>query len=280
MGDSKQLHAKIVACFIAVYFALILLEIFLSRRAALKTHSVKECLADLGTGLIHLGLSLVIPLTAQVYFLNIAYKHSPFNFAPGIPQFVIAFLLTDLFYYLQHRLNHEWDIFWAFHQAHHTSQEFNLFTGIRVSWVTPFIAAVFLTPIAFLGIRPEYVMISVTLVFYGQWWCHTSLVGKLGVVEKVLNTPSSHRVHHSPDGKICRHNYAGFLILWDRLFGTYRAETEVVREFGTSYGYVGYNPFVINLGGFKNYILERVRSRQVEQEVLSNGKKPIPQEIV
>jgi len=114
--------------------------------------------------------------------------------------------------------------------------------------------------VAWLGIRPDYILLSLTLVFYGQWWCHTTLIGKLGPLEKILNTPSSHRVHHSPDPAICHHNYAGVLIIWDRLLGTYRPERATVTEFGTSYGFVGHNPFVINLGGFVRYLRPR-RSR-------------------
>jgi hypothetical protein len=52
------------------------------------------------------------------------------------------------------------------------------------------------------------------------------LIGKLGPLEWVLNTPSHHRVHHARNPKYLDKNYAGTLIIWDRMFGTFQAEEE------------------------------------------------------
>ncbi len=59
-----------------------------------------------------------------------------------------------------------------------------------------------------------------------QFWIHTELVGHLGPVERVLNTPSHHRVHHAINPHYLDRNYAGILITWDRIFGTFEPERE------------------------------------------------------
>lgn len=55
-------------------------------------------------------------------------------------------------------------------------------------------------------------------------WLHTEIVDQIGPLEYVLNTPSHHRVHHSRNPEYIDKNYGGMLIIWDRLFNTFKAE--------------------------------------------------------
>jgi sterol desaturase/sphingolipid hydroxylase (fatty acid hydroxylase superfamily) len=75
---------------------------------------------------------------------------------------------------------------------------------------------------------------------------HTELVRSLGPLEWVLNTPSHHRAHHSRDKNWLDCNFGGVLIVFDRMFGTFRPEPP---ERGLNYGLVGdqgsTNPFQI-----------------------------------
>lgn len=243
----------IVGPLAVIHIILIFMECWWSSKKNANIFSVKESLASLSTGVIHQLITGVIPLAAKVYFWQLVYDIAPYKFGPTTTHYILGFLLADLFYYLQHRLNHESPFFWSLHQAHHSSLELNLSTGARVSWFTPFFSAIFFAPIAFLGIHPNVILVSLILVFYGQWWCHTRLIHKVGFLEKILNTPSSHRVHHSPDPKLTRTNYAGLLIIWDRMLGTYKSEETLITDFGTKKGFVGYNPFVINTRGLIRY---------------------------
>ena len=69
-------------------------------------------------------------------------------------------------------------------------------------------------------------MAAVSLNTLYQFWIHTELVGSLGPLEKVLNTPSHHRVHHARNPGYLDRNYAAVFIVWDRLFGTFAPERE------------------------------------------------------
>merc|ERR1719456_643882 len=54
-----------------------------------------------------------------------------------------------------------------------------------------------------------------------QFWIHTEVIGWLGPLEYIFNTASHHRMHHRPPGN---RNYAGVLIIWDRIYGTFECE--------------------------------------------------------
>ncbi len=64
---------------------------------------------------------------------------------------------------------------------------------------------------------------------------------KIPFIEGILNTPSAHRVHHGSNAIYIDKTYGGILMLWDRFFGTYEAETEKV-EYGVTTGFQGHNP--------------------------------------
>ncbi len=84
-------------------------------------------------------------------------------------------------------------------------------------------------------------------VLLWQFWIHTEAVDKMWKpIELVMNTPSHHRVHHATNPRYLDSNYAGTLIIWDRLFGTFVPELEedrprygIVKNIGT------FNPFRI-----------------------------------
>lgn len=262
--NSQTMNTKSILTIVGVglgivYLGLMIFEYWWSKKKNDGYVSLKESAASYSTGVIHQGLYMLLPMGTQVYFLHLAYSFAPYKLPFNALHFILAFILADLFYYLQHRLNHTYGFFWSMHQTHHSSVELSLATGARVSWFTPLCSSVILAPIPFLGIHPEMVLLCMGLIFYGQWWCHSRYIPKLGFLEKIINTPSSHRVHHSPKSEHCRSNYAGFFIIWDRMFGTYVSEDQEITTFGTSDGFVGHNPALINLRGPVRYFKSLVK---------------------
>jgi hypothetical protein len=47
-------------------------------------------------------------------------------------------------------------------------------------------------------------------------------------LEWIFNTPSHHRVHHGSNPQYIDKNYGNWLIIWDRMFGTFEEERETV----------------------------------------------------
>jgi sterol desaturase/sphingolipid hydroxylase (fatty acid hydroxylase superfamily) len=84
---------------------------------------------------------------------------------------------------------------------------------------------------------------AVSLIY--QFWIHTEVIRKLPApLEWVLNTPSHHRVHHGKNPVYLDRNHGGVLIVWDRLFGTFQAETDPV-SYGLTKDIHTFNPFRI-----------------------------------
>lgn len=138
---------------------------------------------------------------------------------------VLLFVLDDLCYYAFHRVHHEVRLFWASHVVHHSSGRYNLSTAVRQTW-TPMTGLPFWLVLPLLGFAPWMVLTQQSISLIYQFWIHTERVGRLGPLEWVLNTPSHHRVHHGSNAGYLDVNYGGILIVWDRLFGTFRPEVE------------------------------------------------------
>jgi sterol desaturase/sphingolipid hydroxylase (fatty acid hydroxylase superfamily) len=133
----------------------------------------------------------------------------------------MLFFLTDLAFYIEHRCSHRIRLLWASHSVHHSSEMMLATTAYRLSW-TPILSGVFLfyLPIVWIGYDPVWVygMVSVSLTY--QFCVHTELVGRIGWLERIVNTPSAHRVHHASNPEYLDKNYGGVLLIWDHLFGS------------------------------------------------------------
>lgn len=173
------------------------------------------------------------------------YQFRLFDLGWTIPVMVACFFAEDLAYYWFHRIAHERRFFWASHVVHHSSQHYNLTTALRQSWTgTLGFCFIFHLPLPLLGFPPLMVLMFSGFSLIYQFWIHTETIDRMGPLEWVMNTPSHHRVHHATNPNYLDANYAGVLIIWDRLFGTFIAEDSkekiqygIVSQLGT------FNPF-------------------------------------
>jgi sterol desaturase/sphingolipid hydroxylase (fatty acid hydroxylase superfamily) len=138
--------------------------------------------------------------------------------------FAALVVLEDLTYYVFHRVSHEARLFWASHEAHHSSASYNFSTAVRQTWTGWIHGWLFWLPLPLLGFPVEWVLFQQGVSLVYQFFVHTELVGSLGPLEWILNTPSHHRVHHATNLEYLDKNYAGILIIWDRIFGTFEPE--------------------------------------------------------
>jgi len=162
---------------------------------------------------------------------------------------VFLLFVDDFAYYWFHRFSHEIRFFWNFHVVHHSSNQYNLSVAVRQSWFGGIAHWIFYVPVALLGF-PFWAFATMhgfNLIY--QFWIHTKLVGKIGFLEKILNTPSHHRVHHGVNNQYLDKNYAGIFIVWDKLFGTFVEESETPR-YGIIKSLNSYNMLWINTHGW------------------------------
>ena len=206
-------------------------------------YAPKDMWASLAMGVG--SLVTVTALNAGVFlFATWLYAHRLCDVGHGALAWAVALVGWDFAYYWHHRLEHECRMFWASHVNHHSSRYFNLSTALRQPW-TPVTMLLFFPPLAAVGVPPWMIMVSGGLNLIYQFWIHTEVIGKLPRwVEAVFNTPSHHRVHHGANTEYLDRNYAGVLIVWDRLFGTFTEERARV-VYGLTKNITTYNPFVI-----------------------------------
>ncbi|HVG57036.1 MAG TPA: sterol desaturase family protein [Hyalangium sp.] len=187
-------------------------------------HTVKDTAASLAMGLGNLVVTLFWKGVAFAFY-TVLYQLTPLKMGSGLLAWVLLFFAEDLCYYWYHRVHHESRFFWASHVVHHSSQHYNLSTALRQPWVT-MTGLPFWAPLALLGFSPAMIVTAQSISLLYQYWIHTESIGRLGPLEWVLNTPSHHRVHHAANPQYLDKNYAGILIIWDRLFGTFAPEVE------------------------------------------------------
>lgn len=143
-------------------------------------------------------------------------------------------LSVDLAYYWLHRCSHEIRWMWALHSVHHSARQITFSVAYRLGWTSLLSGPwLFLIPVCWIGFDPRMVALMYAANLLYQFWLHTEMVPKLGFLERFLNTPSHHRVHHAIEPEYLDRNYGGVLILWDRLFGTFSEErTGAPRSYG------------------------------------------------
>ena len=212
-----------------------------------QTYRLNDALASLLMGTLSQLMGVLRLSFAAVFFTAVVAALGVEAWTPSHwLHWVAAFIAYDFCYYWKHRFGHEWRIMWASHSAHHQSEEYNLSTALRQT-STDYLGFVFYLPMYLAG-TPAYVMISVgTLNLVYQFWVHTQHVNRLGVLDRILVTPSNHRVHHAKNPRYIDKNYGGFLILWDRMFGTFCDEREDEKPvYGITHGLRSWNPLWAN----------------------------------
>jgi alkylglycerol monooxygenase len=139
---------------------------------------------------------------------------------------LIALVFYDFCYYWLHRAGHEVALFWAAHVVHHQSQDYNLSTALRQTSSGALLGWIFYLPMAVAGVPPLVFGVVALVDLLYQFWVHTEHVGRLGWFDRWFCSPSNHRVHHAVNDAYVDRNYGGMLVIWDRMFGSFREERE------------------------------------------------------
>jgi sterol desaturase/sphingolipid hydroxylase (fatty acid hydroxylase superfamily) len=195
---------------------------------ALAGYDARDTATSLSMGAGNLVINVAWKLVVAAIYAG-AYELTPLRIPSGAWwAWVLLFFADDLAYYWFHRVSHEVRLFWASHVVHHSSRHYNLSTALRQTWV-PMTALPFWLPLALIGLPPWMILLQQSISLTYQFFIHTERVRRLPrAVEAVLNTPSHHRAHHGANQIYLDRNYAGILIIWDRLLGTFQGETEAV----------------------------------------------------
>ena len=214
----------------------------------------------------HMAFQVVTHGIFYVIYFVVGYQHRLFDIPiDGAHWYwiIILVLLSDLAFYLEHRCSHKINFMWASHSVHHSIEKMVMPAAGRLSW-TPLFSGVFLfyLPIVWLGFPPKWVFGILSFSLMYQVFVHTELVPRLGWIELILNTPSSHRVHHAKNTEYIDKNFGGIFIFWDLIFGTYQKELKGIKiEYGLSHPRTKpNNVFHIVYGGIGELIMRLVKA--------------------
>jgi alkylglycerol monooxygenase len=232
---------------IPVFFAMIGLEIVAARLVEKDAYRFADSFADLSCGILQQVLEVFLKTALFAGYAWIFAGHRLLDVpASSAWAWAACFLGVDFLYYWFHRWSHEAGAGWAAHAVHHQSEEYNLSVALRQGALQPAFSWVFYLPLALLGFPPAMFLAVSSFNTLYQFWIHTRLVGRLGPLERVLNTPSHHRVHHARNPRYVDRNHGGTLIVWDRIFGTFREEADEP-VYGVTKPLASWNPVWANL---------------------------------
>ena len=243
-----ETYGKILLIAMPAFLALVLFEKWYGWKRGKDTVRNMDMISSLSSGVTNVtkdvvGLYLVV-LSYPFFARQLALMTIPNTVAV----YVVAFITLDFAGYWVHRLQHVTNFFWNGHIVHHSSEEFNLACALRQSIssvVKTF--AIFLLPAALLGVPEQVIGVVAPLHLFAQFWYHTQHINRMGFLEKIIVTPSHHRVHHAINPVYIDKNYGQIFIFWDKWFGTFQQElSDVPPVYGITRPVRTWNPIKIN----------------------------------
>lgn len=264
-----EAYGQILLIAMPAFFLLIMVEKFYGIFKGNDTVPMNDMISSLSSGITNatkdvLGLSIAI-----ISYGWLVDRVAVFEISAGWITFVIAFIVLDFAGYWVHRISHEYNFFWNNHIIHHSSEEFNLACALRQSISSVVrIFGIFLLPAAILGVPQEVIAVVAPLHLFAQFWYHTRHINRMGFLEKIIVTPSHHRVHHAINPIYLDKNYGQIFIIWDRIFKTYQEELdEVPAVYGVTRPVHTWNPIKINFMHLWLLIKDAWRAQNVKDKL-------------
>lgn len=264
-----ETYGKILLIAMPAFLLLVLFEKWYGWRKGQDTVKVLDMVSSLSSGITNvtkdvLGLSIAV-VSYQWMVTHLAIT----QVSNGFWTYFIAFMALDLSGYWVHRIAHEYNFFWNNHIIHHSSEEYNLACALRQSISVFFrIFTLFLIPAALLGVPEQVIAITAPLHLFAQFWYHTRHINKMGFLEKIIVTPSHHRVHHAINPQYLDKNYSQIFIFWDKLFGTFQEELpDQPPVYGITRPVQTWNPIKINFQHMWLLIKDAWRTQSIKDKL-------------
>ena len=246
---------EVYAIGVPIVLTMIFIEILISNFRNQNFYKSGDTLCTIG--LLSGNIIVAFAIKGMVLAFHIyLYQFRVFDFVNQIPiwaLWIITFISIDLVFYVYHRMSHRIRFLWAIHLSHHSSEEMNFAVSFRQAWFGPISKIPFFMVLPLLGFDPTIVAVAGIISTLWGIVGHTQVIGKLGPLEWIFNTPSHHRVHHGSNKQYIDKNYGNLLIIWDRLFGTFEPEDEKVK-FGLVNNVNTFNPVKVTFMAWMSMI--------------------------
>ena len=258
--------AQVYAVGAPIILTLIFIEALISNLQNASYYKKEDTLCTVGllTGNI-LMVFAVKGLTLALHFY--LYQFRLFDLASMIPlwaMWILTFILIDLVFYIYHRISHRSRFLWAIHMSHHSSEEMNFAVSFRQAWLGPVSKIPFFILLPLIGLDPTIIAVAGVISTLWGIFGHTQVIGKLGPIEWIFNTPSHHRVHHGANEEYIDKNYGNLFIIWDRIFGTFEPEKANVR-YGLVKNVNTYNPVKITFMEWRSMFSDMSKASSLQE---------------
>ena len=270
--------SQVIVIATPVFFLLIAIEWLVSLRRQKHPYRLADALSSMSLGIMSQTSAVFTKLlTIGIYtavFEHVAVLRNE-GFWTSIPGWLLALLIYDFLYYWNHRLGHEVNALWAAHVVHHQSQQYNLSTALRQPSSYALLSWVFYLPMALIGVPPLVFVVVALIDLLYQFWVHTEQIRRLGWFDRWFCAPSNHRVHHAVNDPYIDKNYGGILIIWDRIFGTFKEEDD--REpcvYGTRGLLQSWDPLWANLSNYSQLAHDSWHTRSLGDKLRVWLKSP------
>ncbi|MEQ8812812.1 MAG: sterol desaturase family protein [Imperialibacter sp.] len=241
---------NVYAFIIPIVLLLLIAEIIYCVWSKNGQYPFQDTITNIATGIANQCVNLAVAFFVYKWYGWLA-QFIPWEIPNTWYFLLLLLLLQDFLFYWFHRVGHTINIFWAAHMPHHSSEELNLSVGIRASFTQRIFQFLFFDwVLVIVGYTPEaiYAMAAVHLLL--AYWHHTTLIKKMGWFERYFVTPSHHRVHLGVNPQYIDKNFSEFLIIWDKLFGSFEKEKEEVC-YGVTHPPRTWDPIFINFQYWK-----------------------------
>jgi len=214
---------RITPYFISVVVLFIIGESIYSYKKQKKLYDKQDTLVNIFLGILGVLTRVGLKgINLLIWFW--VYSFAPIKIETSVYSLSILFLLNEFVYYWFHRWSHLVPFLWATHVNHHSSMKMNFSVAARTPFLNAIYHVIFWLPLPLLGFHPIDILAVETISFFFAFIQHTTIIPKLGPLEWFLNTPSHHRVHHASNPEYLNKNFGNVLIIYDRLFNTFKKE--------------------------------------------------------
>ena len=163
------------------------------------------------------------------YIIGWLQPIAPFQTSMTWYGLIYGYIVWELGHFLYHYWGHKVRLFWCLHSIHHAPEDMNLMVNHAHFFLEgPYADIIRTTVCILLGVQPE--MLLVIMFIDGTWGAFIHVGenlmkdGRLGFLNKIILTPSHHRVHHARNPLYMDTNFCNLLNIWDKVFKTYQEE--------------------------------------------------------
>ena len=197
-----------------------------------------------------------IALGMVVLCIGLFQKYAPFQTEMTWYWFIYGYIVWEFGHFIYHYLGHKVRLFWCLHSTHHAPESMNLsVTHAHFFLEAPYADTIRTTVCILLGLQPE--MLFIIMFIDGTYGAFIHVGenmirdARFGFLNKIMLTPSHHRVHHARNPLYIDTNFCNLLNIWDRVFKTYQEEQlEVKIDYGINRKMNSGNFFDVYFGEF------------------------------